>query len=66
MSEPDDPLARCAREQQACAEEWRADHPEVRGLELGISDWLAEEALLRGSGGDGITPGRAQVIPPRS
>ncbi len=49
MSEPDDPLARCAREQQACAEEWRADHPEVRGLELGISDWLAEEALLRGS-----------------
>jgi hypothetical protein len=39
-------IARCEREQGEAAEELRAGHPDRRGLEQCIDDWIMEEALI--------------------
>lgn len=39
-------IAQCRAEQVRCRDEWRPDHPERRGIELGMTDWLAEELLI--------------------
>jgi hypothetical protein len=39
-------IARCEREQAEAAEELRAGHPDRRGLEQCIDDWIMEEALI--------------------
>jgi hypothetical protein len=34
------------QQQEQCADQLRAKHPERAGLQMAISDWIAEEAIL--------------------
>lgn len=40
-------IARCLREQKHCADLLLSGHPEQAGLWQAVSDWTAEEIVLR-------------------